>query len=62
MGVELGLSCQGGGGHRMRVFENRMSRKIFEPFCDGITGEWGRLHNEERHDLYTSPNFIQASK
>jgi hypothetical protein len=47
--------------HRMRVFENRMLRKIFEPMCDGVTGEWRRLRIEERHDMYTSPNIILAS-
>ena len=48
--------------HRMKVFENRVLRKIFEPMCDEVTGEWVRLRNEERHDLYTSPNIIQVIK
>ena len=48
--------------HRMRVFENRVLKKIFGPMCDEVTGEWGRLLNEERHDLYTSPNIIRVIK
>jgi hypothetical protein len=38
--------------HRLRVFENRMLRRIFGPKSDGVTGEWRRLHNEELNDLY----------
>jgi hypothetical protein len=33
--------------HRLRVFENRMLRRIFGPKRDEVTGEWRRLHNEE---------------
>ena len=40
---------------RLRVFENRILRGIFEPKRDE-NGEWGRLHNEELHNLYRSPN------
>jgi hypothetical protein len=35
----------------LRVFENRVLRKIFEPKRDEVTGEWRRLHNKELHDL-----------
>jgi hypothetical protein len=35
-----------------------MLRKIFGPKRDEVTGEWGKLHNEELHDLYSSPNII----
>jgi hypothetical protein len=36
--------------------------RIFEPKRDEVTGEWRRLHNEERNDLYSSPNFIRVIK
>ena len=42
---------------RPRLFENRVLRKIFGPNRDVVTGEWGKLHNEEFNDLYTSPNI-----
>ena len=38
---------------RMRVFENRVLRRIFEPKRDEVTGEWRKLHNEELNDLYS---------
>jgi hypothetical protein len=43
--------------HRLRVFENRVLRRIFGPKRDEVTGEWRRLHNEELNDLYSSPNI-----
>jgi hypothetical protein len=42
--------------HRLRVFENRVLRKIFGPKRDEVTGEWRKLHNEELRDLYSSPS------
>jgi hypothetical protein len=48
--------------HRLRVFENRVLRKIFGPKRDEVTGEWRKLHNEERHDLYSSPNIVRIIK
>jgi hypothetical protein len=36
---------------RLRVFENRVLRRIFGPKKDEVTGEWRRLHNEGLHDL-----------
>jgi hypothetical protein len=43
---------------RLRVFENRVFRRIFRPKRDEERGEWIKLHNEERNDLYFSPNII----
>jgi hypothetical protein len=42
--------------HRLRVFENRVLRKIFGPKRDKVIGEWRKLHDEELHDLYSSPS------
>jgi hypothetical protein len=46
----------------MRVFENRLLRRIFGPKMDGIRGEWRRLHNKELHALYCSPNITWVIK
>jgi hypothetical protein len=48
--------------HRLRVFENRMLRRIFGPKRDEVTGEWRKLQNEELHDLYSSPSIIRIMK
>jgi hypothetical protein len=45
--------------HRLRVFENRVLRRMFGPKRDEVTGEWRRLHNEELNDLYSSPSIIR---
>jgi len=45
-----------------RVFENRVLRRIFGPKRDEVTGEWRKLHNEERNDLYCSPNIVLVIK
>jgi hypothetical protein len=42
--------------HRLRVFENRVLRGIFGPKGDEVMGDWRELHNEELHNLYSSPN------
>jgi hypothetical protein len=39
--------------HRLKVFENRVLRRIFGPKKDEVTGEWRKLHNEELRDLYS---------
>jgi hypothetical protein len=46
--------------HRLRVFENRVLRRIFGPKRDEMTGEWRKLHNEELRDLYSSPSIIRT--
>jgi hypothetical protein len=48
--------------HRLRVFENRVLRRIFGPKRDEITGEWRKLHNEELHNLYSLPSIIRIIK
>jgi hypothetical protein len=48
--------------HKLRVFEHRVLRRIFGPKRDGVTGEWGKLHNEELHNLYSSPSIIRIIK
>jgi hypothetical protein len=48
--------------HRLRVFENRVLRRIFGPKRDEVTGEWRKLHNKELHDLYLSPSIIRIIK
>jgi hypothetical protein len=46
----------------LRVFENRVLRRIFGPKRDEVTAEWRKLHNEELHDLYSSPSIIRIIK
>jgi hypothetical protein len=48
--------------HRLRVFENRVLRWIFGPKRDEVMGKWGKLHNEELRDLYSSPSIIRIIK
>jgi hypothetical protein len=47
---------------RVRVFENRVLRRIFGPKRDDVTAEWRRLYNEKLNDLYSSPNIIRVIK
>jgi hypothetical protein len=47
---------------RLRVFEKRVLRRIFEPKKDEVTGEWKKLHNEELNDLYALPDFMWVFK
>jgi hypothetical protein len=48
--------------HRLRVFENRVLRRIFGPKVDEVTGKWRKLHNEELHNLHSSPDIIRLGK
>jgi hypothetical protein len=50
-----------GEEHRLRVFENRVLRKIFGPKREE-DGSWKKLHNDELHDLYSSPNIVRVIK
>jgi hypothetical protein len=47
---------------RLRVFENRVLRRVFGPEKDEVTGKWRKLHTEELTDLYYSPNIIRVIK
>jgi hypothetical protein len=47
---------------RLRVFENRMLRRIFGPKRDEVTREWRKLHTEELSDLYCSPIIVRVMK
>jgi len=47
---------------RLRVFENRVLRRIFGPKWNEVTGKWRKLHNEELNDLYSSPNIFRVIK
>jgi hypothetical protein len=48
--------------HTQRVFENGLLRRIFGPMTGGVTGGWRKLHNEELHNLYSSPSIIRIIK
>jgi hypothetical protein len=47
---------------RLRVFQNRVLRRVFGPRRDEVTGEWEKLHNEELNDLYSLPNIVRVVK
>jgi hypothetical protein len=47
---------------RLRVFENRVLRRVFGPKRDEVTGEWRKLHNAELNDLYFLPNIVRVVK
>jgi hypothetical protein len=47
---------------RLKVFENRVLRRIFGPKQDEVTGEWRKLHNEVLNDMYCSPNIVWVIK
>jgi hypothetical protein len=48
--------------HKLRVFGNRVLRRIFGPKRDEVTGGWRKLHSDELHNLYSSPNTIRMIK
>jgi hypothetical protein len=48
--------------HKLRVFENRVLRRIFGPKRDAVTGGWRKQHNDELHNLYSSPIIITIIK
>jgi hypothetical protein len=45
--------------HGLRASQNRVLRRIFGPKRDEVTGDWRKLHNEDLHNLYSSPNIIR---
>jgi len=47
---------------RLRVFENRVLKRIFGPRRDEVTEEWRKLHNKELNDLYPSPTIVRVIK
>jgi hypothetical protein len=48
--------------HRLRVFENRVLRRIFGPKRDDVAEEWRKLHSEELHNVYSYPDIIMQVK
>jgi hypothetical protein len=48
--------------HKLRVFENRVLRRIFGPKRDEVTGGWRKPHNEELHGLHSSPSIVRVIK
>jgi hypothetical protein len=48
--------------YRLRIYENRVLRRIFGPKRDEVTGEWRELHNEEFHILHSPPNIVRQIK
>jgi hypothetical protein len=56
------VSAVEGEEHRLRVFENRVLRRIFGPKINEVTLEFRKLHNEELHHLRSSPSIIRIVK
>jgi hypothetical protein len=61
MGVKPGLLTLR-EERRLRVFENRVLRRVCGPKRDEVTGEWRKLHNEELNDLYSLPHIVRVVK
>jgi hypothetical protein len=61
MGVKLGRSNFREEG-RLRVYENKLLRRIFGPKREEVRGEWRKLHNRELNDLYSSPSIVRVIK
>jgi hypothetical protein len=49
-------------GRRLKLFEDRVLRRIFGPKWDEVTGEWRKLHNDDLNDLYSSPKVVRVNK
>jgi hypothetical protein len=47
--------------HRQRLLENRVLRRIFGPKRDEMMGGWEKLHNDELHNIYSSPSIFESS-
>jgi hypothetical protein len=58
----VSLLLRGDHTSRLRLFENRVLKSIFDPKRDEVIGDWRTLHNEELHKLYSSPNIIRMIK
>jgi hypothetical protein len=48
--------------HKLRVFKNRVGRKTFGHVSEDVSGDWRKLHREELHDLYCSPDIIWVTR
>jgi hypothetical protein len=48
--------------HRLRVFENRVLKRIFGPKRDEVTRDWRKLHNDKLQNMYSSPDIIRMIK
>jgi hypothetical protein len=57
--ITITLSLALNEEHRLRVFENRV---VFGPKRDEVTGDWRKLHSEELHNMYSSPNTMRMMK
>jgi hypothetical protein len=60
VGVKLGAHMR--VERRLRVFENRVLRKVLRPKKNEVTGNWKRLHNEELYALYFSSDTVRVKK